>query len=893
MRKNFFKKLSFVLALAMIVSVIAPAAGVFADTGLKLNSKDKTLHLAQPGKKNKFNFNIDGEKQKGWKYLWISSNEDVAEVNEKNGVTTAVGTGTAEITVVITDKNGAEVDRLTAKVTVKDNIKTVAIKNPPTEPIPVGEEYDFDRSFVTYSGSTTKTTAVTRWFVEGDNKEAAEINDENGLFKASEGGTYTVVARSFQSKAKYEEWKATGDASLVLDDASAEVTVKAGIKEVKQINTSKIQVVFDSNMSKTDVKTKSVIYRYVGNTKISTGAEQIKSIELSEDGKIVTIELYAKFEPAAQYGYEFGDLAQTFKTASTKIEDVAGLIFEDFNVDMTQGEDASKYVYAVDENGVIILDAAALGSRLSYSYDGEDKTKAFVAGSTVYIYEEGFKAPITVKYNDFVYNETTKQYQQKSYSKTAIATGYKPNTNVNTGTIQFLIDQATAKPDTNSSAWGLAHNLAANDGLFYFHARYKLYNDNDKYYYSDDAGTEQFTYESSDPQKLLINSVTIGGKVYYTAVPLAQGNVTVLVKNSKGEVVTTFGVTVMGQRTFVGLTQSTNYITLGNINQPWAETDEVVLTATDSMGTNFVPNNSDVLLEVINKPSNPEATADDVAHLTTFASISTGGWVEKIDDASNGQFKLKFQARGITPGPYTIKVKVTKYGVTKEVYFVLNVVEAKATDAVASWKVQVNATTVDKKENTGTTLNVDIFGLNAAGMRVAKFNNSEYAIEVYKGSSQVTKNVSGSSIGVVVADSDSKLDFYEDGTYMVLAKLAVDKDGKKAGSVIGSVTFEVKDSTSKEVSVQTTAVDVTGTDSLLNVFKAAFKVKLNGNEIDYNNITAFNVSDGSSALTNKVKTDTVNEGTNLFVDSITYEVANSNNTKTVYTFDVKRLVTLK
>ena len=58
MKKNFFKKLSFVMALAMIISVVAPAAGAFAATTLKLNATSKTLFL---GENDAYNFNVIGK----------------------------------------------------------------------------------------------------------------------------------------------------------------------------------------------------------------------------------------------------------------------------------------------------------------------------------------------------------------------------------------------------------------------------------------------------------------------------------------------------------------------------------------------------------------------------------------------------------------------------------------------------------------------------------------------------------------------------------------------------------------------------------------------------------------------------------------------------------------
>ncbi|NLK03494.1 MAG: Ig-like domain-containing protein, partial [Clostridiales bacterium] len=124
MKTKFFKKLSFVLVVAMVLSVFAPAASAFAAKKPALNSTKKYLHLGRVDNgQNEFNFNIKN-KQKGSKYQWESSNEAIAVVNEKNGVTTAKGVGKATISVTITDKDGKDTT-LKAQVIVRDNIETV------------------------------------------------------------------------------------------------------------------------------------------------------------------------------------------------------------------------------------------------------------------------------------------------------------------------------------------------------------------------------------------------------------------------------------------------------------------------------------------------------------------------------------------------------------------------------------------------------------------------------------------------------------------------------------------------------------------------------------------------------------------------------------------------
>ncbi|TAH65773.1 MAG: hypothetical protein EWM47_10825, partial [Anaerolineaceae bacterium] len=166
MKTKFFRKLSFVLVVAMVLSLFVPAAGAFAASSVKLNSTKKYLHL-DVEKLNTYNFNILSEKGKGWQYFWESDDESVAVVKETNGVTTATGVGKATITLTITDKDGEEVDTATAQVIVRDNIKEVTIKNP-VDKLAVGEEHDYNRSFETVSGSTKKTSAITRWTVDSE-----------------------------------------------------------------------------------------------------------------------------------------------------------------------------------------------------------------------------------------------------------------------------------------------------------------------------------------------------------------------------------------------------------------------------------------------------------------------------------------------------------------------------------------------------------------------------------------------------------------------------------------------------------------------------------------------------------------------------------------------------
>lgn len=124
--KSFFKKLAFVMALAMVVSLAAPAAtAAHADeAGIALqgtNTIVATYELEKDGASVDFCFK---GAPKDWKttYKWTSSDEAVATV-DKAGVVTPVAAGTATITITA----GADASYVqTVKVTVKEEKKADA-----------------------------------------------------------------------------------------------------------------------------------------------------------------------------------------------------------------------------------------------------------------------------------------------------------------------------------------------------------------------------------------------------------------------------------------------------------------------------------------------------------------------------------------------------------------------------------------------------------------------------------------------------------------------------------------------------------------------------------------------------------------------------------------------
>jgi hypothetical protein len=881
MRKNFFKKLSFVLALAMIISVIAPAAGAFAASAPKLNSTKKYLHLDKDGA-NDFDFNITN-KQKGWKYNWSSANEAVATV-KKNGVVTATGVGTTKVSVVISE-DGEEVDELSATVTVRDNIAELTslyiqgASPAAVDKLAVGTVYDFGRKFKTVSGSTTKTGSVTRWSVD---KTTATIGD-SGKFTATVAGKYVITARSFQSASKYASWKGdnTKYASYVLAIKTVDVTVLASIVSVKQVNLSKFNVEFDSDMSASDIATKAVVSQVINGKDVVTGAEKIKKVTFDTTGKIATVELFTNLTSKAVYNFVYGELKGTFTAADTNISNVVAIGFDDFTTNVTTGagQEMKDKVNGLNKDGVAIVPGTLLAN-LSFKYGG-DLTKGYVTGSMAYIYTEGYSATITAEFTNFVYNEATKTYDTLKSTDTATATGVKPNTALNTTTMQYAIGASV--PAGDSSTWSASSvSIAAKESTLIF-TRFK---NNDASTASGltayVAGASRFTYTSSNTDLLLIAPNT--NSMY----AIAPGSVTVIVKDTTNNnaVVGTFEVVILAARTFASVAIDTTSVSVGN-NATVGETANFKITSKDSMNTTFV---ATATPSFVNYPTN--------------ADLSKVIFTAPTTNTSDNTVTIGVSARGAVAGAYNVKLVVsgTVAGTTstKDLYLTVIVIEANtaATTGVAMWKVDLGKTSVDLKNvDAAITSSIDVYGYNSANVRVAKLAAADYAVTVKKGDTTVSTvnttfdiaTVSGGVVTPIAVD-----------TYVVTATVIGNAiAGRVAGSHIGTSSITVLDTTTKAVTVDTLVVSGAAVTAAA---LEAFTFSYNGTSVETMNAAGSDTmalnkviySKGATQLTDTLAnpTVTISSGESVFVSEVwfTKTDADAAHNTIVYKFAVNTTI---
>ena len=854
MKKNFFKKLSFVLALAMIVSLVAPVTGALAATTYKLSASSKTLLLGSDDR-NEYDFNLVGTKGKGWKLGYVSSNTKVATVEKESGLTTAVGIGKTTIGLWIKDSKGKVLyspTTLKATVEVKSNIAELtdiylqSPKDADLTALEVGKDYDFGRKFVTQSGSTTATTAITRWEVG----EGATINDA-GVFKATESGDYTIVARAFQSKAKYTEWLSSKDSSLVLASKELKVTVGYSIESIKQVDADTFQVTFGSDVSSSDVKTASVLYRVVNGKDVSTGAEKIKSVTLDATGKVATIDVYATFTAGADYRYAFGELTGSFKAATKSIDEIVSLSFSNTNATIGVGLDMLGSIKALNKDGVVIYTGSEIAGYLQFTYGG-DQTKGNISSNYAYIYAEGYAAPVTVKFSHYIYDEATKEYKNIVAEATAMITGIVGGA-VNTSTLQFeLTDLSGTAVRTDSNWTGNLTVPAGESG--YIHVRYYTSSNSSSYTYkSDVASGLPFTYETSDSSKLLIQP---GSNIF---TPVSAGVVTVLVKQGT-TTVATFDVTIVAARTFGTITQDTGAITIGN-NANVGEEKHVTLTVADSLGKAFTPAAGSVVIEYVNRP-NSLATLNIQPHL------------------SSGKIDLEVNGRGRDAGIYHVKAKVTAFGVTKEVFFTVQVIEANtpATTVISGWKVEtenLSDITVDLKGVYDKDIVVNVYGYNSSNVRVAELHvGTEYTISVKNSSG--TEVASGSNVlEVVTGAANAKSNTWATGTYtatIFLTQTGIDNyfagSGRQPGAYFGAVVVTLTDTTALDKKIQTTSVSG---GNILAIAKESITVTLNGSDLDDSNIYGVKYVVGSGESTDTTASFTAS-GVDIFIKEVTVRV---------------------
>lgn len=781
MKKNFFKKLSFVLAGAMVLSTLTPASGAFAAKAPKLNSTSKYLHLGRE-KENKYNFNVSNKKS-GWKYEWTSANEDVATINKKNGVVKATGVGSTKVSVVITDKDGEEVDELKAKVTVRDNIATVKVSNAPTEPIAVGAEYDFNRSYVTESGSSKKTSGITRWVVDS---EKATINDK-GVFVATEAGEYTVTARSFQSKAKYESWLTDAEkyAGYVNATDSVKVKVAASMVEAKQADLDTLKVTFDSAMTKDDVTKNLRVYSLVGNTKVS---QTVKEVKMDDTNKIATVDLYVPFAKGTTIVVDYTDMeSRQFVSATTNFNDVVRMTLD--TTKAVAGEETELKVSLFDKNGVNItdgVDSVYGGTLLSRVDFKSSSNETYLDNNKLVIFSIGTTTQITATYHTYEYDTNGNEVG------TIVAVG--PVVGVKEATLAAgsIVAYTVVGVDEAADWKKVNQQLSISDNARLI---LKLKDTNDKEFTSDsDELKNNFTFTTSSTNVLIIDN---NGYLY----PVSQGSAVIVVKYGD-DLIGTVTITVTPERKGTILTLTPQAFTLsndGHVNDSQKVEAKLVDQYQKEIAINKI--SVDYVSGVKTSVTYPESIVD--TNKVTFNAI-TGG--------NTGKSTYKITVNDDISRYVTITVlQPNDKGDLSDVKYKVDV--NKAIDLVVK----------DDTDITEAAVSAGLFGYAPNGVKTTAnvATGSAYEVEILNpDGKQVSTN---GSLNLYNVASGKVIEKIKTGNYRVIAR----KDGK----VIDSTFFTVSDTQPAPSLAEVKGLEYIDASSIEAAARECFVIKIDGKEL--------------------------------------------------------------
>lgn len=766
MKKNFFKKLSFVLALAMIVTALAPASGVFAAAKPKLNKSTVYIHVAE--NPTEFDFNISNKKT-GWKYSWKSSNEDVAEVDSK-GLVTAVGKGTATISVTIKNAKGEKVTTLKGKVVVRDNIKKLTIKNPVEgDKLAVGQKYDFNRSFVTASGNKKVTSGITRWAVDGT---GATIVADSGVFVANEPGTYTITARAFQSKAKYNSWLEDPEkyAKYVTASVTYEVKVAADTVSAKQTTLKKVDLTFDSAVTD-EIKNKISLYRVSGSTEILTA---IKSVSLDSTKKVATVEAYTNFAEEATYVLKVTDMKdQSFVAATAKITDVTEIKVLTTLAEVNEAREIEVGIY--NKDGVNIANSD-LNSRLTYE---SSATNAFFDKSNhkITFYNVGDTSTITVTYHTYDYD--TDGTEKGALTATGVVTCVKDLLDENDKILAYTIG--------TSADWNNVNKvLAVGDDQLYSGTKLfiKLQTDVDGNNSIDDSDyvvspTGDFEFASSNTGVLMVMSDG-------TLLPVAVGSAVVMVKY-KGSEVGTVVVNVSAKREVATVSLNTTNFALSNATAV-ADTKDLVATVKDQYGQNMDPSQFSFRLE----RSNPNL------------AVNVSGTTSAVSATKDDGVKYTIGGSGATEGAHSYIFTAEDNNSHKLVkgYVTINV-QTPSSSAVSYYRVEASSDSVDTKLTRAASLDksvtLTLFGYAGNNVKVTRENitASPYSVNVTKPNGATLEatylqaNTSAKNIKIdLIPVSGGEIKKFDKGTYQVTV---ISGAGTSSAKALNTTIFKVTD----------------------------------------------------------------------------------------------------
>jgi hypothetical protein len=812
MKKNFFKKLSFVTAFALVATAVAPAGLVSAATTPNLAERYATVY---EGASRSYAV----KNATGYTVKWTVSGEgaEYASLTKTSGAKTALSVDTegelaaknANVTVRANFyKDGKLVKSAGDVVTVKVNATALDITtDAKVELVPAGETVDFNRKI-----TPANATSVTYWSVtDKDGKATTDATiDGAGNFKATKVGEYIVVAEAKNAK----------DGVVKATDSQA-VKVVVNMTSATQTTDKAVKAIFTTSVK--DVVTKE---NFKLTVKDAAGTVvPISKVSFSEDGKEVTIDTFTSLKDDTHYVLTFtaGENVQSEEFHAT-IGAVTDIVIGPATA--TAGVETAVTVKFTNAAGVDITNTILASA---YSMDVEVQNGYFdTTSKKILLLAAGNTAKVKVTLFATEFDTTT---------------GAKLNELVKEGTITAVAASATTygaydKYTVATSApsdWATAttkNQVSLSDTTMKLFVSAK-----------DSAGnaldttttTGGFTYTSADTSKLIVNN---GNEL----VPVAEGLVYVVAKNADKKIEWSIPVYVVAARKATAASLSKYSVSLSNAVVNSATTE---FTIKDQF-------QADMAVAI-------STTLTDISVLAKPSSVTEADAKAIIVGAISGD-EITVNGLGLTAGTYRYVVKgTTANGSLTQVFTI--VVQAP-TGSVVTYDLVLSETAVD---TTVTSTSTDLPSIDA---RIAQYTGgviSGYttgSITVYKPDNTTlltgttTAASPATSAAPVVIDTDTNAPASPSvklaaGTYKVVATV-----GTKTFTKYFTVTD--KQATFPTLTVKDIAVSAGTLSSMLTT---AIEVK----DADGNLLA---ITDVQAKPTGTVLGSTFTAGNSVFVEKV-------------------------
>lgn len=773
--KNFFKKLAFVLALAMVVTAIAPAAQASAAAQPTLNATSKKIYIdGDYTGKYSDTFTLKVWNKGDYRVTFASSDTKIATVTKWYGVVTAKAVGTATITATVSNKTtGKVVKTLSSKVYVKKNADSVAFGSLAKfdQPLVVGDKVKINvaRKAGTVTAwkqaDKTQITDYTLW--TSSNPEVATV-DKWGTVKAIAAGETTISAVAMQTEGKV----------ATTAPATVKVTVVGkGITDVAQTKENVVKVTFGTAQD-TEKVTKDTLTITPANASVVNPT--IKSVTWNSEKTVATVESYINFEDKAVYTVAVKD-TDNQKEFVASVGDVASITITGPSKVVVNEENEIKYTLK-DANGIEV----SKGSNARVEFEIVDNEMyGYLGYDDIIVTEKGKTVVVKATYYT---GEYTEEGNEISFTSNAFSVVGVDLTDLALDTSKFTVSTA------NTIDWD---NFTQNLQVELDNYNYKLHvfaKDGSGNKYNTNDGSSSFTFESLDETKLMV-------KADGTIDPIAKGIAYIKVTVVDIEKSFTVKVTVNSKseiKTFTFDNHSKTISTLGG------KVDDVaVFNATfkdqysNKVDVDFTSNDV-TIVGLDNNSKNAEA----------YLILKTN--------------KVEFDPNEtLAEGTYRFKVtyddKLTKT-------LTINVKAPNSNDlSKLTYKLELSSTLIDSAVNndndTAKNLEISYYGYAPNGVKAYKVALDDTNIDVVAANATVVTGSAVSGSYVIAVNSVTNKVISKDlkdktgvGNYTITVKSSV--SGKE---VIRTAKFTLRDTQVTPVVTQK-AISIDASKSIKDVF---------------------------------------------------------------------------